>query len=278
MRSLLAALALLLIAPADSSAQWLRGRVLDDASGLPIAGARLDLIASRGGIVATAISDEAGDFFVKAPLSDIYRLHAQAFGYGAATGHPITLLAVDTMQIEFRLAVEAVLLAPIVVKSKRFAQVPYNLIPFYERRQTYGALGLGRFFDASQVREYNGLPITSLLEQRGGVRFERRGNHDNVMVGRTNCPLVVFLDGVEAREVKTARDLESLVPTSAIGAVEVYTNTMPIEFATLTEVQGQGPPLSITVAQSEVSEDLTVRTNTRAGIYRACGAIALWSR
>ena len=80
--TLLLCLALLTGLAHPSHAQVvLQGRVLDDVSGLSLAGARVLLLNRYRKIVGHAITDEDGQFRFERRRPDMFRLEAKAIGY-----------------------------------------------------------------------------------------------------------------------------------------------------------------------------------------------------
>jgi hypothetical protein len=236
MRILIMMMTILALVPASLSGQEVRGRVVDDATERPIAGARMELLRPSGELVATFLSDTNGKFTLRAPREGNFTVRGSAPGYMVSRGQQVTLLSLDTLRIEFRLSPDAVLLTPIVVEVDRPMAVPARLIPYYERRDWYGRMGRGRFFDTEELENWKGLRITSLLRDVGRLHFVpvpygRAGEY--VLSDRrdSRCSVTVYIDGVRDRGIGTVRELELSVIMSQIAAVEVYRRSeVPADF------------------------------------------------
>lgn len=65
------------------------------------------------------LSNEFGRFLMEAPRTGRYRLQIERIGYMSTTSDEVDLLPPDTVDVEMRIAVEAVILAPLIVTSDR---------------------------------------------------------------------------------------------------------------------------------------------------------------
>lgn len=129
----LSLLALSALLPAGASAQVLQGRVVDDSTGIGIPEATVTLL--RGTVrLQGVITDSIGAFRFALPDSGAYRLEAGRIGYTTTQSHPVRVGAGDTISVEFRIRVRAVLLRPLVITARR------NLgrSRFYERMEEWG--------------------------------------------------------------------------------------------------------------------------------------------
>jgi hypothetical protein len=101
----LTAFALLLCA-ATLGAQAVRGTLVDQASGQPIAGAFVTLLDESGREVSRALTAQSGAFLLSATAAGTYRLRSKRIGFRPSES-PLLALAVD-QALEYRLEVEAV--------------------------------------------------------------------------------------------------------------------------------------------------------------------------
>ncbi|HEX5725721.1 MAG TPA: carboxypeptidase regulatory-like domain-containing protein [Longimicrobiaceae bacterium] len=97
-RALSAALAALLAAAAPLAAQEVRGDLREAGSGRPVAGALVTLLDAAGAAQASALTDSAGRFAVRAPAAGTFRLRAERPGYATATSPALALEAGRTAQ------------------------------------------------------------------------------------------------------------------------------------------------------------------------------------
>ena len=81
---------LLLLVPATSAAQVLRGTVLDRAD-QPLAGVVVTLVDSTETVRARALTGDRGEYTLRAPLPGTFRLRALRIGYRPVTSRPIAL-------------------------------------------------------------------------------------------------------------------------------------------------------------------------------------------
>ena len=99
-------LGLALAWPGLSSAQIVRGKVVDRVVGTPIAGGSVLLLDNAGTEVARTVTDEDGLFLLKAPGAGQFRLRAEGEGYQDSEFPPFDLAA-DGM-VAYRLLVASV--------------------------------------------------------------------------------------------------------------------------------------------------------------------------
>ena len=94
MRAMLA-LAVLLGARA-AGAQIVRGDVVEEGSGGPLAGVLVALVAADGSTAVAGLSDEEGRFALRAPRAGRYTLRAKRIGIRQRTGAPFDLATGET--------------------------------------------------------------------------------------------------------------------------------------------------------------------------------------
>ncbi|MEQ9570367.1 MAG: carboxypeptidase-like regulatory domain-containing protein [Longimicrobiales bacterium] len=123
--------------PGSAAAQTIRGRLVDDATDGVIAGANLTLLTEDGDVLDRALSDSLGVFLLDAELGSLH-IEAQRIGYRTTRSLLFDMNRLDTLDVEFRIDAEAVLLAPILVT----ATDPPGEDLFEERK----ALGEGFFY------------------------------------------------------------------------------------------------------------------------------------
>lgn len=71
--------------PVAARAQTVRGRVLDDSTGVPIGLVEVRLLDVHGTQRGGAVSADDGAFTIIVPDSGLYRLHATRLGYDSVT-------------------------------------------------------------------------------------------------------------------------------------------------------------------------------------------------
>jgi len=142
--TLVAALAVVTVASArPASAQAIRGVVLDDQTGAPVAGAAISLVIGDSARRAIA-ADDAGRFLMPLPGGGRYALEVVRLGYKTARSQEILVELGDTLSVEFRVLPEAVLLRPLLVTANSSA----GRNVFEKRREEWGR---GIFLGPDQI-------------------------------------------------------------------------------------------------------------------------------
>jgi hypothetical protein len=102
--------------PSPALSQAVRGRVIDDRSSDGIEGVAITLFRyGRKG--RTVSSDSTGEFFLPLPGRGPFSLEAGRIGYATSRSRQFIAELTDTITVEFRLDVEAILLDPLVVTA-----------------------------------------------------------------------------------------------------------------------------------------------------------------
>ena len=195
---LLAAVAAALLAPcAPARAQGvLTGLIVDDATEAPVQGARVTLRAEGGRRVRDVVTDADGRFRFT-PSPGYYRFDVRRLGYTQISTPHVRVIR-DSVELEIRMRVEGVMLAPVTVVARAGRTSPV-LQGFYERMEN----GFGRYFSRDQIERRSPGQITDLLRMVPGVRFHTRGSGVglDISFGRAlmrpgGCPVQIFLDGM----------------------------------------------------------------------------------
>jgi hypothetical protein len=240
MRARFVIVALMLAVSAGSvHGQVLRGRVIEDGSEKPIATVALTLLRENGEKVSTLVTDSFGRFLIRPPAFGAYKLEGTRIGYRTATSPRFQVGLTDTLDMEFRLLPDAVLLAPLTVtaSSRPWHELmkPPGVWPFYERKNYMQKLGLGKFITREDIDNWVGnvssllgtLPGVTVVQQRGGaaVQFRRTAG----ISGSGECVPTLYLNGAPVRGVT----VDELVSTMDLEGVEVYRGAaqLPGEFA-----------------------------------------------
>lgn len=129
--------------PHHARAQAVRGVVIDDTNQQPVVSAMVRLVVGdelRDG----RETDGAGRFLLPVPGEGEYRLEVARLGYETARSQPFHVSLSDTVAVEFRIAPDAVLLAPITVTAR--SRLGRHL---FERRRS--EWGRGVFLDRRAI-------------------------------------------------------------------------------------------------------------------------------
>jgi len=252
-------LAALSAVSAPASAQVVQGRVLDDATGQPVAAVAIQLVAGDEGdsTVATDVTDDQGHFELRAPSVGAYRLQTSRIGYQPVTTQLFVIVREqDPLEVEVRISAVAVPLAPLTIVSGRAARsssLRLEIAGYYERMEIYGreGLGLGEFLGREELLRNNPLKVSDALRMVRGVRVVGGGGTRQVITLRAHggwnltgrCIPQVYING---SPFATGRDIDEMVSPWSLAGAEVYPGlSVPAEF-------------------------------TR-GVQPACGVIALWT-
>lgn len=221
------------VPPADVT---LGGRVVSDSTNEPIEGAVVFLLGTRFSVR----TDAAGRFRLTVP-EGTYVLQARAISHETAS-LPLTVKAGQVLDVDITLASMGYVLPEITVvgEAKDGAVLSPKLAGFYRRMKENGGFGtfvtpemLNRrnpVFASDVLRNVPGAMVTCGQRTMGAGCTVRLQRMMGTGFSRTDCPPLVFLDGVELRGV--ANDLDNIVPAAQLQAVEVYRGQagMPAEF------------------------------------------------
>lgn len=229
-RSLQAALVLLL-APGTAgpaAAQVVSGQVLEQESGVAVAGATVSLrqAGSPGG--ASVLTDSAGRFTLRrAPRSGAYVFRVTHPSY-AAFEDRLRLQSDESVTLRVQLGREAIPLEPLVVtaRSQRRLQGYYD-------RLNHGT-GSGRFLTREQLDNIPANRVTDYLRRVPAITLERVEGGSLITIDNPlgRCTPLIYIDGVPVEQQGGDLVDDFLTPTMLEG-IEFYAGTvgMPLEFA-----------------------------------------------
>jgi hypothetical protein len=217
-------------------AQTVSGRLIDADSDAPVAAATVALLAEDDSVLTSVLTDADGQFRLFVEAGQPFRLRAQRIGYPASTTAPLTVSPGESLQIEFRISTDAVLLSPITVTAERrpwWESVrPQRVWGFYERMERHGPFGMGRYITAEELARQRGAPGWSILSSPlgFGIRTEvpRQGSTLPSLTIRgplrVQCSPVYFIDGLRFRgdELSVYSTVESLVSRDRLEGIELY--------------------------------------------------------
>jgi hypothetical protein len=246
-RSLLCC-SLLLCGAASADAQVnILGRVIEDASQLPVAGVNVQLQTDRGRTLERGVTDAMGRFHFVSTTTTPVRIHAARAGYQATTTPVMRLDGFMTFQVEVRMDVDVVPLAPLEVVARYRMSVGPTLAGFEHRRQG----GMGIFLTREQIEQRSQGEVTDILATLPGVWLQRSatGNRRIVHMARAlQCPAQIFVDGFHVNRsgrqapgrmgrstaMTDAFPIDDLVKPGTVHGIEVYqgVSNIPAEFRT----------------------------------------------
>ena len=212
------ALLLLAIPPPALHAQSIFGRVIVAGDTTGVSGAELVLTDSTGVPVARVQSTETGHFRLPAPGAGQFIVRISRIGF-AELEVVATFREEETVEVEIRMAEEAIPLEPILVMARREIR-PGTLEQFYDRMARNKQRGKGHFLTREEIEKRSSLRLGLIIQTLPGV-LTRGRNHTPVLVnpsarGGVLCSPEFFLDGRPM--LNGYRDFE---PTDLEG-IEVY--------------------------------------------------------
>lgn len=226
MRCLLLLLVLLAV-PTRGVAQIISGTLLETGSAAPLREGVVSLLDEDSVSVAASRTDSLGAFALAIPRAGTYRLRAEHAGYLAAASPPLSLGSLDTLQVEFSLARDVVVLEPLVVtaRSRRLTAAARR---FYDRAGTSAG---GTFITREEIERQHPLQTTDLFRSIPGVQTTPMMGGSGVTV-RGGCRPTVFVDGIR---VNGYRSIDDLVQPMDLEGVEVYraAHQAPVEYGGL---------------------------------------------
>lgn len=237
------AAATLLAAPPAPAQSLVRGILLDAVSGGPLPEGVVVISANRGRWQRALRTDSVGCFEFHDVSPGPYRMRASRMGYRDAVGD-LVLTADSVVDVEVRMAVETVVLAPVTVTSRSTRDVSPVLRGFYSRMEN----GTGRFITREEIESRHPVRITDMLRNlpnlrstpprmgQSGAGFSQGSNSDR-------CTVVFFVDGMQVNQPSTPgfratprndMSIDDYVQPEEVEGIEVYRgeSDTPAEFST----------------------------------------------
>lgn len=214
-------------APGTLAGQAVAGRVIDPATGAGVEGVHVLLVNNAQGTTAAQYwTDGQGRFFLRAPFAASYRLEGSRIGYGAVSSPPIWVGPADTVQVELRMSMEAVDLAPIhVLVPSRTGDPWLGTMGFYERQSDFRNKTRAWFFSPEDLNKARVFRFTDLLRDRNGVYLVRHG-HRTLVQDRRGRNFTFYLNGHRVR-LRGNESIDEHIAFGSILAVEVYAQIGP---------------------------------------------------
>lgn len=220
----------------SAGAQTITGLIVDDATGAPLPGALIVLV--EGGLTEglETVADDSGAFRIEAPGAGEYVLLASLIGYAEIRSEPVVVEIGENVIVEVRLAIEAVPLEPLVVRS-RAMRGGAQLAGFYARLARGRRSGLGHFISREEVERMNPMETSDLLRMAPGVRVTpgRAGRGAAIRMSG-GCTPAIYVDGMQVNRYPLGgTSVDDIVAGFTVEGVEVYRGAMA-------QVQGYHDP------------------------------------
>jgi hypothetical protein len=208
-----------LLAPAAGGAQTVLGRVSEEGTRVPIAGALLELVAADARPSIQGQTDPRGLFLFRLPRPGIYVIRVAHPSYQPVTSDTLRVRPDETVEVEIRMSADAIPLAPVVVRARR----PGRLAGFYERMEQPGH---ARFVKRSDIERRPGASATDLLRDIPGISIRRVGRGGGapdpmITMQAGGCMPVIYIDGMEFRQAPGS-GVDGLIRPDVLEGVEVY--------------------------------------------------------
>ena len=193
------------------------GRVLDKASGLPIAGATIQAVGPRW----TETTDDSGRATFRGLAVGLQVIQVRALGFKSQL-HNIMLDAGDP--VELVVEMEPVTLTPVTINGIAI-RVGTRFEEFDKRR----ARGRGHFFTREEIEKRHANSLTDLLQTVRGVKVDCGATVCAVRMARSaqGCFPEYWIDG------RLSNDFGPGMQLRALEGIEIYTgpSEMPAEFS-----------------------------------------------
>ncbi len=166
-----------------AAAQVVRGRVLEESDGSPLAGAMIVLTDVDGEPAGRTLADDLGRFVLHAPEDGTYTLRADRIGYASATSPPLELAAGAATLHDMAVSAEALALPGVTVEGERRCVLRpeggLDVSRVWEEARK--ALAAAAFTDETSVYRYVTMKYErDLASDARTVRNERRDFSDLV--------------------------------------------------------------------------------------------------
>ncbi len=258
--------------PLRQGEELITGRLLDDETGDPIPYGTIRLLWRGKSPMATVLSRDDGTFRLASPQAGTYRLRGEGMGYRTSVSNDLYLRVGDTLDVDFRLAVDAVMLDPLTVnvsaKPWENRSELVGMDPFFQRYSQFSETGFAKFMTRDSLRHWqNRVQNTGEMLQWSTPMVRSADPITGAMTMRGRCSPAYYLNGMEV----PYEDVRSFSPVLLEG-IEVYIRpAIPVEL-------GRGDPCGVvaywsrqtppdTLPESSVGRKLAIGTVIVGLIY-----------
>lgn len=208
--------------PLHTGEQLIRGELVDAETETPIPYGTVRLLWEGRSPVVTVLTRNDGTFRLVSPQAGTYKLRAEGMGYRTASSKKIFLQPGDTIDVTFRLAVDAVPLDPLTVTaSARPWKDRHELVgmgPFFARYSRYGGSGYSEIMTRDSLRRWeNKVQSTGAMLQWETPMVRHADPITGAMTLSGSCTPTYYLNNMEV----PYSEVRSLTPV-LLEAVEVY--------------------------------------------------------
>lgn len=230
-------------APLPAAAQIrLEGRVVDDATNLPIPAARVEIFDFTWQKLGQRTTDAQGGFSYPLRRPGSYHLRVGRTGYARTTPRLVTG-AHSYINVEVRLKSDAVLMAPLTVVARSASVTSPVLDNFHARMRQ----GLGTYITREDLQRMRPNAVSDVVTRVPGLFLASHGVMGRqIYSGRTagtapGCPAQIWVDGFlvnprsKAGGEVTGMTLDEAVRPQDVEGIEIYHGlaTVPAEFMSI---------------------------------------------
>ena len=173
--------------PSTAAAQMVRGRVLEEGSGAPLAGAMIVLMDAAGAQAGRILTDDLGRFTLRAPRAGTYTLRADRIGYASMASPGLELAPGAAVFHDMVVPVQAIELANIIVEGERRCVLRpeggLDVSRVWEEARK--ALAAAAFTDETSVYRYVIMKYERNLDPEARTVQDEQRNFSDVMQRQT---------------------------------------------------------------------------------------------
>ncbi|MFC1574875.1 carboxypeptidase regulatory-like domain-containing protein [Gemmatimonadota bacterium] len=196
--------------------QSIRGRVMVAGDTLGVTGADVFLTDSMGVSLSHVTAGDDGTFQLPVPEPGSFRIRAGRIGY-ATIRAPVEVGENEVVEVELRMAAEAIPLEPIVVTARREIRQG-TLDEFYDRMARMKQKGKGQFLTPEAIEAWGSVDLPILLQTLPGIWAEPAGASGYSLRMRSMggwCSPEFYLDGLPMQSFHK-------IPVMDLEGVELY--------------------------------------------------------
>jgi hypothetical protein len=237
-------LAALLFAALPLSAQAVRGRVIDAATGEGVAQAQVQAVTPEGHDAGRARTGPDGAFEIQLRAAGTMRIRAERTGYQATLTGNLPVAIRETVEVEVRLSSSALAMEPLRVTAR--VEPPHRrnleLNGFYDRER----MGLGKYLRREDFENRANQNLAQVLSRVQGTSIQYQGSKQYVYFPRNGRPNLrqsfrgppqnaclprLFVDGSRVT-YDANNDINSVVSPGQVEAIEVFRSPseIPVQY------------------------------------------------
>ena len=199
--------------------------MVDARTGEGVPEAAVFALTDGGRRAGHARTGSDGKFSLPVRTAGSMRLRVERTGYRETLTAAMPVAAQETIDVEVSVSAAPLTIAPLRVTAR--VEPPrrrsLELNGFYDREKR----GFGRFLRREEIERHGDYNLANALSRVPGVGIRYRRVKQYIYFIRGQCTPYVYLDGVRMI-VNTGQDINAVVSTSQIEAIEVYQSPVEI--------------------------------------------------